>query len=132
VTTEEGRRMENVLYDSNPPMFRNNPFGFIISILLIPAFGLGIIILLVWYVSTKAQKLTITTQDLLYEKGLLSKSRSELRLTSIRSVRVNQSLFQRIFGTGDVEIFTAGDDPEITAKGMPDPNEIRELISKNS
>jgi uncharacterized membrane protein YdbT with pleckstrin-like domain len=47
-------------------------------------------------------------------------------------VRVNQSLFQRIFGTGDVEIFTAGDDPEITAKGMPDPNEIRELISKNS
>jgi uncharacterized membrane protein YdbT with pleckstrin-like domain len=124
--------MENVLYDSNPPMFRNNPFGFIISILLIPAFGLGIIILLVWYVSTKAQKLTITTQDLLYEKGLLSKSRSELRLTSIRSVRVNQSLFQRIFGTGDVEIFTAGDDPEITAKGMPDPNEIRELISKNS
>jgi uncharacterized membrane protein YdbT with pleckstrin-like domain len=124
--------MENVLYESNPPMFRNSPLGFIISILLIPAFGLGIIILLVWYVSTKAQKLTITTQDLLYEKGLLSKSRSELRLTSIRSVRVNQSLFQRIFGTGDVEIFTAGDDPEITAKGMPDPNEIRELISKNS
>jgi uncharacterized membrane protein YdbT with pleckstrin-like domain len=124
--------MDNVLYDSNPPMFRNSPLGFIISVLLIPAFGIGIIILLVWYVSTKAQKLTITTQDLLYEKGLLSKSRSELRLTSIRSVRVNQSLFQRIFGTGDVEIFTAGDEAEITAKGMPDPNEIRELIGKNS
>jgi uncharacterized membrane protein YdbT with pleckstrin-like domain len=124
--------MDNVLYESNPPMFRNSPLGFIISVLLIPAFGIGIIILLVWYVSTKAQKLTITTQDLLYEKGLLSKSRSELRLTSIRSVRVNQSLFQRIFGTGDVEIFTAGDEAEITAKGMPDPNEIRELIGKNS
>jgi uncharacterized membrane protein YdbT with pleckstrin-like domain len=124
--------MDNVLYESNPPMFRNSPLGFIISVLLIPAFGIGIIMLLVWYVSTKAQKLTITTQDLLYEKGLLSKSRSELRLTSIRSVRVNQSLFQRIFGTGDVEIFTAGDEAEITAKGMPDPNEIRELIGKNS
>ena len=124
--------MDQVLYESNPPMFRNNPLGFIISILLVPAFGLGIIILLVWYISTKAQKLTITTGDLLYEKGLLSKSRSELRLTSIRSVRVNQSLFQRIFGTGDVDIFTAGDEPEITAKGMPDPNEIRALISRNS
>ena len=124
--------MENVLYESNPPMFRNHPLGFIVSILLIPAFGIGILILLYWYVTTKAQMLTITTQDLLYEKGLLSKSRSELRLTSIRSVRVNQSLFQRIFGTGDIEIFTAGDAPEIIANGMPDPNDIRELISKNS
>jgi uncharacterized membrane protein YdbT with pleckstrin-like domain len=121
--------MDNVLYESNPPMFRNSPLGFIISVLLIPAFGIGIIILLVWYVSTKAQKLTITTQDLLYEKGLLSKSRSELRLTSIRSVRVNQSLFQRIFGTGDVEIFTAGDTPEVTIPGVPDPARVRELVN---
>jgi uncharacterized membrane protein YdbT with pleckstrin-like domain len=124
--------MERVLYESNPPMFRNSPFLFILSILLIAVFGIGILILLVWYVSRKAQKLTITTEDLLYEKGLLSKSHSELRLTSIRSVRVNQTLFQRIFGTGDVDIFTAGDAPEITANGMPDPNEIRELISRYS
>ena len=124
--------MADVLYQSNPPMFRNNPLGFVISILLIPVFGIGILILIVWYISTKAQTLTVTRQDLLYEKGILSKSRSELRLTSIRSVRVHQTLFQRMFGTGDIEIFTAGDTPEVTAKGMPDPNEVRELIGRNS
>lgn len=123
--------MADVLYQSNPPMFRNNPIWFILSILLIPVFGIGILILIVWYISTKAQSLTVTSQDVLYERGILSKSRSELRLSSIRSVRVHQTLFQRIFGTGDIEIYTAGDSPEVTAKGMPDPNEVRELIGKS-
>jgi uncharacterized membrane protein YdbT with pleckstrin-like domain len=124
--------MDTVLYDSNPSMFRNNPLAFIICIILIPAFGLGLLILLVWYILTKAERLTVTSQDVLYEKGLLSKSRSELRISSIRSVRVNQSLFQRIFDTGNIDIYTAGDEPEITAKGMPEPNEIRKMISENS
>jgi uncharacterized membrane protein YdbT with pleckstrin-like domain len=123
--------MADVLYQSNPPMFRNNPVWFILSVLLVPVFGIGLVILLVWYIATKAQTLTVTDQDLLYERGILSKSRSELRLSSIRSVRVNQTLFQRIFGTGDIEIFTAGDSPEVTAKGMPDPNRVRELVSEN-
>ena len=31
-------------YDEHPAMFKNNPLGFILSIILIPAFGLGILI----------------------------------------------------------------------------------------
>lgn len=122
---------EEILYEAHPPMFRNNPLGFVLSILLI-AVAVGIVILLIWYVKSRSEKLTITTEDLHYERGILSKSRSELRLTSIRSVRVHQSLSQRMFGTGDIEIFTAGDTPEVTVKGMPDPNEVRELISQHS
>jgi uncharacterized membrane protein YdbT with pleckstrin-like domain len=119
--------MEAIRYQSNPPMFRNHPFGFILSLILIPA-GIGILILAYWYVVTKTSKLTITETELKYETGLLSKTHRELRLTSIRSTRVYQSFFQRIFGTGDVEIFTAGDTPEIVAKGMPDPAQVRELL----
>lgn len=122
---------DEILYQAHPPMFRNHPLGFVLSILLIAA-AVGIIILLVWYVKTRAEKLTITREELRYEKGILSKAHSELRLASIRSVRVNQGLLQRMFGTGDVRIYTAGDDPEITVRGMPDPHEIRELISDNS
>ena len=43
-------------------------------------------------------------------------------------MRVNQTLFQRMFGTGDIEIYTAGDAPEVTLRGMPDPHRIRELL----
>ena len=118
---------EQILYQAHPPMFRNNPLGFILSIVLI-AVAIGIIILLVWYVKTRSEQLTITNEELRYEKGILSKSHSELRLSSVRSVRVNQTLCQRMFGTGDIEIYTAGDAPEVTLKGMPDPHRIRELL----
>lgn len=119
--------MDTILYQANPPMFRNNPVLFVLAVLLIAAFGIGIVILLWWYVVSRSQTLTITEDELRYEKGILSKARSEVRLTSIRSVRINQTLGQRIFGTGDIEVYTAGDSPEITAKGLPDPNRIREL-----
>lgn len=115
------------LYAEHPAMFKNNPLGFILAVLLI-AVGVGIIILLWWYLQTKASKLTVFENEILFEKGLLSKERSEVNLGIVRTVRVKQSFFNRIFGVGTVEIFTAGDNPEIVAKGMPDPNRIRELI----
>lgn len=118
---------DNVLYQNSPPMFRNNPLLFLLFVVLILAFGLGLILLLWWYVVSKSKSLTITDEELRYEVGILNKQRSEIRLSSIRSVRINQSFWQRIFGTGDLDIFTAGDNPEVTSKGMPDPGRIREL-----
>lgn len=117
-----------VLYSEHPAMFRNNPLLFMLAILLIPAFGLGIIILLWWYLKCKALRLEVTDSEILLEQGLLSKSRSEIGFSSVRTVRVNQSFFNRMFGTGTIELYTAGDQPEIVAKGMPEPNRIRDLI----
>ncbi len=129
--TEPMRVSEQVLYQAHPPMFRNKPLGFILSIVLVPAV-VGIVILLVWYVKRNTETLTITGDILSYEQGFLSKSRSEVRLTSIRSVRVSQRLLQRLFDTGDVDVYTAGDAPEISARGMPNPNKVRELIDAHS
>ncbi|MCW8869580.1 MAG: PH domain-containing protein [Proteobacteria bacterium] len=122
----------NVLYSENPVMFKNNPLGFIASVILIAAFGLGIIILLVWYLKTKSLKLTVTEHDIVLEKGLLSKEHSEINIDSIRTIRVSQSFFNRIFGVGKIEIFTAGDNPEVVATGMPEPNRVRELVKRGS
>lgn len=119
---------EEVLYQASPPMFRNHPLGFVLSLLLVAA-AVGIVILLFWYVKARSEQLTITREDLRYQKGILSKTHNELRLTSIRSVRVRQNLLQRMFGTGDIDIYTAGDAPEVMVRGMPDPHEVREIIS---
>lgn len=118
----------NELYAEHPAMFKNNPLGFILALLLVPAFGLGLIILLVWYLKIKASKLVVTENDVLYEEGLLSKNRVEVSIGSMRTVRIKQSFFDRIFGTGTIELYTAGDSPEIVAKGMPEPNRVREII----
>jgi len=118
------------LYDEHPVMFKNNPLGFILALVLCLV-GIGIIILLVWHLNNKSSRLTVTKSDVLYEKGLLSKERSELNITSIRTVKVKQSFWNRIFGTGTIELYTAGDSAEIIAVGMPDPNRVRDIIKAN-
>jgi uncharacterized membrane protein YdbT with pleckstrin-like domain len=119
-----------VIYEAHPAMFRAHPFWFIFSVLLIAAFGLGILILLYWYIKTRATALTITQNEIMYEKGILSKDRTSVSLRHVRAVRVTQRFINRILGVGTVEISTAGDEPEFEVRDMPDPHEIREAISR--
>jgi uncharacterized membrane protein YdbT with pleckstrin-like domain len=120
---------ENVVYEAHPAMFRAHPFWFVLSVLLIAAFGVGIVILLYWYIKTRATTLIVTKQELMFEKGILSKDRLSVNLRHVRSVYVTQSFVNRILGVGTVQVSTAGDEPEFTIEDMPDPHEIREAIS---
>ena len=97
--------------------------------------GLGlwlgtIILLLIWYIKIKTKKLTITENDILLEVGLLRKRRTEIQIRMVRTIGVNQSFMDRIFGVGEISVYTAGDLPEIVEKGLPDPNKIREIIKQ--
>lgn len=117
-------------YVAHPAMFRAHPFYFILSVLLIPAFGIGIIILLAWFIRTRATRLTVTPTDLLFEKGIFSKDRMGLALSHVRSIRVQQSFLNRILGVGTIELYTAGDEPEFVAGELPDPHQIRDAIRR--
>jgi uncharacterized membrane protein YdbT with pleckstrin-like domain len=119
-----------VIYEAHPAMFRAHPFWFILSVLLIAAFGIGIIILLYWYIKTRATALTVSDQELMYERGILSKDRTSVSLKHIRSVNIAQGFVNRILGVGTVQISTAGDEPEFTIADMPDPYVIQEAIAK--
>jgi uncharacterized membrane protein YdbT with pleckstrin-like domain len=119
-----------VVYEAHPAMFRAHPFWFIGCVVLILAFGIGILLLLYWYIHTRQTALTVTENELLYEKGILSKDRTSVSLKHIRSVHVTQGFMNRLLGVGTIQISTAGDQPEFTVKDMPDPGEIREAISK--
>ena len=118
------------IYEAHPAMFRAHPFWFILCVLLIAAFGIGIIILLYWYIKTRATALTVTDQELMYERGILSKERTSVSLKHIRSVNIAQGFVNRIMGVGTVQISTAGDEPEFTIADMPDPYVIQEAITK--
>jgi len=119
-----------VIYEAHPAMFRAHPFWFILCVLLIAALGIGIILLLYWYIKTRATALTVTDQELMYERGILSKDRTSVSLKHIRSVNIAQGFVNRILGVGTVQISTAGDEPEFTIADMPDPYVIQEAITK--
>ena len=140
----------NLLYSENPKMPRNRPFLFALCVILnisglILAFKFeqqslqitGLVIwlgtltlLLIWYIKTKGTKLSITENDILLEKGLLSKKRVEVQIRLVRTISVDQTFIDRLFGVGEIAIYTAGDLPEIVEKGLPDPNKIREIIKQ--
>jgi len=118
-----------VIYEAHPTMFRAHPFWFIGCIILIPVFGLGVLLLL-RYIHTRQTALTVTDSELLYERGILSKDRTSVSLKHVRAVHVTQGFLNRILGVGTIQISTAGDQPEFTVADMPDPGTIREAISK--
>ena len=119
-----------LIYEAHPAMFRAHPFWFILCVLLIAALGIGIVILLYWYIKTRATALTVTDQELMYERGILSKDRTSVSLKHIRSVNIAQGFVNRIMGVGTVQISTAGDEPEFTIADMPDPYVIQDAITK--
>jgi uncharacterized membrane protein YdbT with pleckstrin-like domain len=113
------------LYDENPAMFRAHPLLFTLLLLSV----VGILVIAVWWVMHKGERLALSEREVLLERGLLSKQRTEVALASIRSVRITQSLGQRLFDVGHVEMFSAGDVAEIAIKNMPRPGRIRALAA---
>ena len=91
-------------------------------------FALAALQLLIWWVSTRTDHLQITDEEILRTHGLLSKQYTEIGMGSVRTIRVSQSLFQRIMNAGDIAVFTAGDVPELLVRGLPQPDRIRELV----
>jgi uncharacterized membrane protein YdbT with pleckstrin-like domain len=124
--------MSTPALDVRPAMFRNHPIGFVLSVILIPAFGLGIVILMIWFLKTRAVRLRIDGAQVHLEEGLLSKSHIDLDIGQVRAVNVRQSFGNRLFGVGEIAVFTTGDKPEFTVKGIPDPHRVREYLSQRA
>jgi len=111
-------------------MFRNNPFGFIVSVALIIA-GIGVLILFMWWLSCIGTTLTVTDKRTTLRKGILSKNITDVYHSDIRNVQLNQGLMQRIFNVGAIAIASAGTGAhEIVVSGLPDPEKIKDFIDQ--
>ena len=124
-TSEPGVPQRQWLYDEHPAMFRNHPILFTLLCISI----IGLIPIGVWSIVVRGERLAIGAKDILQERGLIAKQRVQVSLESVRSVRVTQSVMQRLLNVGDIEIFTAGDYAEIAIRGLPRPNDVREIVS---
>ena len=111
-------------------MWRNRPVLFFVCICLIAAFGLGVLLLLGWYIKTRTDELQISSSKIQWVHGIVSKTYVEVDIQQVRTVRVHQNFTQRIFRSGLLEVFTAGDKPEIVIRGLPYTTRIREIIDE--
>jgi uncharacterized membrane protein YdbT with pleckstrin-like domain len=113
------------LYDEHPAMFGNHPFLFILLAISI----VGFLVIGVWSLVVRTERLAVGPHDVLLERGFLAKQRVQVSRDSIRAVRVSQGVMQRLFKVGNIEIFTGGDYPEIAIRGMPRPDMVRALLA---
>ena len=116
------------LYDEHPAMFRAHPFLFILLLISV----VGLLAIGVWWLRTRGERLALSDREVLMERGLLAKQRTEIALSSIRSVRITQTFGQRIFDVGNVELFSAGDMAEIAIKSMPRPGRLRNIAASRN
>lgn len=79
-----------------------------VGVLLLPAFGLGLIFLAVAYVRHRSTELAITNRRVILKTGFISRHTNEINLVKVESIQVQQNLFGRIFDYGTVVIAGTG------------------------
>ncbi len=72
----------------------------------------------------------ITSERLIYRAGFIAKHGNELPLEVIQHVAFNQTIIERIFGTGDLMIESAGTHGQTRYKDIPNPEGVQSLIYK--
>lgn len=70
----------------------------------------------------------ITNERLIYRAGLVAKHGTEIPLEVIQDVAFDQSVFERVFGTGDLMIESAGTRGQTRYSDIPRPETVQALI----
>jgi membrane protein YdbS with pleckstrin-like domain len=70
----------------------------------------------------------ITNERLIYRAGFIAKRGTEIPLEVIQNVAFGQTILERIFGTGDLMIESAGTHGQTRYKDIPNPEGVQSLI----
>ena len=94
------------------------------------------VLLLLWpverHIRNRLTKMTILDDRLRYERGLLGRTTRTILISRVQDVTVHQRVGQRIFGTGDLSIETAGAASRETISQIDRPREIADHINELS
>jgi uncharacterized membrane protein YdbT with pleckstrin-like domain len=88
-----------------------------------------LIAFLVTWIRLHSTKYTVTTQRVLIEQGVFSKTVDEIDLRYVEDSAFTQSLIDRILGIGSVTILSSDKTtPRYVLRSIKDPRGVREII----
>jgi len=113
---------EKVLWKENPSHWTK--FGYyLLSVILIPLFGIGLIMLLVVFLKLKYTIYTLTDQRIIIQTGIFSRSIESIELYRIKDIKMNASFTQRLVGIGNIMMVSSDKStPSISLSGFYNPN----------
>jgi uncharacterized membrane protein YdbT with pleckstrin-like domain len=95
-----------------------------LGLVLLPAFGLGLIFLIMAYVRYKTTELAITTKRVIVKSGFIRRRTIEININKVESIQVDQEILGRVFNFGTLVISGAGN-PQAPVAGISSPMEFR-------
>lgn len=88
----------------------------ILGVLLLPLYGLGLIIIISCIIKIHSTELALTNKRIIAKFGFISRQTVELRLEKIESIGVSQGVLGRILNFGSIVVRGTG------GTGTPIPN----------
>lgn len=98
--------------------------NWVIGVLIVLWFVVVIAELVRWWTTQHV----ITNERLIHRTGLISKKGTEIPLEVINDVTFQQSAFERIVGSGDLLIESAGTHGQSAYTDIPHPEQVQKLI----
>ena len=101
------------------------------GLVLLPVFGLGLLVFASAYLSVTNTDFVVTNTSLYHKRGVLSTNIESVGLDRIQNTEFSQSFFGKQFGYGSIDISTAGSSgADVTFQAIEDPREVRDLINR--
>ncbi len=98
-----------------------------LGVVLLPAFGLGLIFLVLAYVKYRTPELAITNKRVIVKTGFIRRSTIEININKVESLQVDQGVLGRMFNFGTLIISGAGT-PQAPVAGISRPMEFRKAF----
>ena len=96
----------------------------LLGIVLLPAFGLGLVLLAWVWIVYKTTEIAITNKRIIAKFGFISRSTIEINLPKVESVQVDQGVLGRMLDYGTIIVSGAGT-PNLAIPGAAEPLEFR-------
>ena len=92
---------------------------------------IGAIFALIIFIRLKTTEHGLTNKRVVFKKGFISRQTEEMRLSSIETVEIDQTVLGRLLGYGDIKITGRGTS-DVVFKNLDDPLEVKRRIESIS
>lgn len=120
---------EKVLHEARISLWTQLPL-ILLGLLLLSAYGVGIILWVIAFIRYKTTELAITNKRVIAKFGFISRNTIEMNLAKVESIQVHQGILGRIFNFGSLVISGAGN-PQAPVPGVANPMEFRRMAMES-
>jgi uncharacterized membrane protein YdbT with pleckstrin-like domain len=82
------------------------------------------------YLRWRTTHYVVTSHRVMVRRGVLTKTGKDITLSKITDVSFEQTLLDRMIGSGSLHIESAGDSPDEDLANIPHSNEVQQLVNR--